>query len=245
MRFPGLVRILGAVGMLAVCAAAPASGQIDQGTWRATPIFGATLYDQATPFKTAPFVGGEAHYQLHPLLRFGIGMSFARPIVDGSYYPLAIMRVHQDTTMLVQVGQQVTQVNYAGLATVGTLLGPAFVYGQAGLGGYTFFLDRAVNYSIEKRGHPSRVSGMLVPLGIGFAVGQAAAVRLEVRDEIFFGLDRELFNPVEPRFRNECTPGQHVQEFCFEEANRIPPAARETNHNIKLILGFELVPGRR
>jgi hypothetical protein len=245
MRFPGFVRILGAVGVLAACAAAPASGQIDQGVWRATPIFGATLYDQATPFKTAPFVGGEAYYVAHPLIRVGLGMSFARPIVDGSYFPLAVMRVHPDTTLLMQVGQQVTQVNYAALATVGSHVGPAYVYGQAGLGGYTFFLDRAVNYSIEKRGSDTRASGMMVPLGLGFSVGRTAAVRLEVRDEILFGFNRDVFNPVEPRFRNECTPGVHVQEFCFEEANRIPPAAKETNHNIKLILGFELVPGRR
>jgi hypothetical protein len=246
MKYPGLARLLGGVCVLGTLMAQPVFGQMADERWRATPVFGITTYDNATPLKTAPFVGAEAQYLITPAIRFGVGMSVARPIVDGGYYPLIILRVSEDTTMLMQLGQQVTQLNYMGLISANMPIGASMnVYGQGGLGGYTFAMDRQVMSSIRKRGAAIRTSGLLVPLGLGVSFGRAAAIRLEARDDIFFGFDREMFNPVEPRFQNLCTAGVHNQQFCLEDANATPPAAKETNHNIKLILGFELVPGRR
>jgi hypothetical protein len=248
MRHPGIARLLGGVCVLAAWAAttAPLQAQVaDDQRWRATPQVGFTLYDEATPFRNAPFVGGEVAYAVTPALRVGFGLNVARPIVDGGYFPLFLFRPHQDTTMLIEVGQQVTQVNYAGLLSAGTGLGAFNVYGQAGVGGWTFFLDRQVMTTAERVGAVNRVSGLLVPLGVGVSFGSTALVRLEARNDMILNFDREVFNPVDPRFSNLCAPGVHVNTFCWEDANTTPPAAKETNHNLRFILGFELVPGRR
>lgn len=243
MNYRGLARVMGAVAALAVLATSPAVAQ-EEGRWRATPLFGVTSYDDASALKTAPFVGAEAQYVLSPSLRLGVGLNVARPIVDGSYFPLVFLRVHADTSMLVEVGQQISHFNYMGLVTATRSMGSLNVFGQAGLGGYTFFLNKQVMHSIERRGAPSRVSGLMVPLGVGISIGSASAIRLEARNDILMGFDRDKFNPVELRHQNVCTPGVHTQTFCIEEANGSPPAPKETTHNFKLILGFELVPGR-
>jgi hypothetical protein len=248
MNIARIARLLGGACALAVLAAAPVEGQVaDDARWRATPQVGFTLYDDATPFKNAPFVGGEIAYNLNPMLRFGFGLGVARPIVDGSYYPLFFFRPHVDTTMLFQVGQQVTQVNYAAHLSAGTALGMANVYGLAGVGGYTFFLDRQVMYTAERVGAANRFSGLLVPLGVGlgFNFGETAAIRLEARNDMMMNFDREVFNPVEPRFQNRCSPGFDPMDYCWADANATPPEAKDTNHNLRFILGFELVPGRR
>jgi len=243
MNYRGLARIMGALAALAVLAASPTVAQ-EEGRWRATPLFGVTKYDESSALKTAPFVGAEAQYVLSPSLRIGLGLNVARPIVDGSYFPLVFLRVHADTSWLAEVGQQVTQFNYMGTITAMRSMGSVNLFGQAGIGGYSFFLDNQVMHSMQRRGAPSRVSGLMVPLGVGFSIGRSSAIRLEARDDILFGYDREDFNPVEMRHRNLCTPGVNTQSFCIEDANRTPPAPKETIHNFKLILGFELVPGR-
>lgn len=245
MRLVGLAAVLG--GALLALAAPPQAlaQEFESARWRATPLIGVTSYDESSSLQTAAFVGGEAHYLLTPSLRVGVGLNVARPIVDGSYFPLLFLRVHQDTSMLVEVGQQVTQVNYMGLISAVRSMGSVNLFAQAGLGGYTFFMDRQVMSSMEKRGAAIRHSGMLVPLGVGISLGRGSAIRLEARDDIIMGFDRDAFNPVEPRFRNLCTAGVHAESFCVEEANRTPPAAKETIHNFKFILGFELIPGQR
>lgn len=233
------------LALAALAAAGPAGharAQNAAGTWRAIPVIGAYVYDRATPFETAPLLGGEVHYAVTPALSLGFGIAFARPKVDGSYFPLVLFKVSADTSILYRVGQQVTQVAYLGLATLALPLGRASVYAQGGLGGYTFFVDPQVMKDMLEITRESTLTGLLVPVaaGLSIPVGAGAGFRFEVRDEILTSFDRERLNPVEPRFRNSCD----LQTFCIEEANGSPPAPKETNHMLRLTIGFELIPGR-
>jgi hypothetical protein len=243
MRVPKLIGGFVAVAVLAAALPERAEAQFPLGEWRAMPVVGVNVYDKATPFQTAAFVGGESYYPINNLFTIGFGISFARPIVDGSYYPLAYFRVHQDTSYLTQAGQQVTQVTYAGMLSVGVpVLTTGQLYAQGGLGGYTFFVDRQSMVNINKRTGIVHVSGLMIPIGggISYALTQGAGIRLEVRDEIITSFDRERFNPVEVRYQNTC----QVTPYCMPDLNGTPPAGKSSNHSLKFILGFELVPGR-
>lgn len=222
--------------------AAGAQMQVERGEWRVLPEFGVYTYDSSTPFETAAFVGGQAHYALTSNVAVGLNVSFSRPEVDGSYYPLAIMQFAPDTTLLFEVAQQVTQVTYSVVLSAGKPFGKLYGYALAGVGGYTFFLDPQVMSDVQQLGAPSSISGLLLPLGIGasYAIGPTLGFRLEARDEILTGFDRDDLNPVEPRFQNTC----EVRNFCIPEANGSPPPEKSTSHNLRFMIGFEFLPGR-
>src|SRR5690606_42137783 len=176
MNYRGLARIMGVLAALAVLAASPTVAQ-EEGRWRATPLLGVTKYDESSALKTAPFVGAEAQYVLSPSLRIGLGLNVARPIVDGSYFPLVFLRVHADTSWLAEVGQQVTQFNYMGTITAMRSMGSVNLFGQAGIGGWSFFLHNQGLDSVPRGGGPGPGGGVLGPRGGGVALGRPAALR--------------------------------------------------------------------
>jgi hypothetical protein len=246
-HFSVLRRALGAACALALLLPAAGVAQEADGerAWRVIPSFGGFVYDDASALETSPFVGGELMFPVSQFISLGASVSFARPEVDGSQFPLALFQVSNDTTVLFEVGQQVTHVSYTALASVGTSFGRVRVYGQSGVGGYTLFLDPQANTSLAKIGAPDKINGLLIPVGAGlsFDVGSRAGIRIDVRDEIFTDYDRDILNPVEPRFFNDCV--DHFQEslVCFPELNPTATEAKSTVHNIRLTLGFEFTPG--
>lgn len=213
--------------------------------WRVVPAFGAFIYDEASALEDAPFFGGEVSFPVSEFISLGGSISFARPEVDGSQFPLVLFQVSSDSLVLFQVGQQVTQLSYAALASVGTSFGRVRVYGQSGIGGYTLFLDPQSNTSLTKVGADDNMSGLLIPVGGGivFDVGSRAGIRLDVRDEIYTSYDRDKLNPAEPRFFNDCTAHEQGLTVCFPELNPVPAEASETLHNLRITLGFEFTPG--
>lgn len=217
----------------------------DERLWRVIPSFGAFIYDEASALEDAPFFGGEVLFPVQEFVSLGAAITFARPQVDGSNFPLALFQVANDSLLLFEVGQQVTHISYAGIVSVGTDFGRVGLYGQSGVGGYTLFFDPQSNQSLRKVGGDDQMSGLLIPVGAGvtFEVGSRAGIRLDVRDEIFTDFDRDKLNPVEPRFFNDCT--DHFQELlvCFPELNPTPTEASSTIHNIRVTLGFEFTPG--
>lgn len=218
------------------------------GGWRAVPVFGAYTYDNATPFETSAFVGGELHHPIGRFLSVGGMVTFARPRVDGSYFPPALFQVSADTLILFDVGQQVSQVSYAALLSAGTWLGRAQIYAQAGVGGYTFFIDSQSGDQLRRAGGETSVTNLLVPVGAGvtYMLGDRAGIRLDVKDEIFTSFDRDAFNVVAADFRNVCgVEHQQNVSICFPERNPSPPEAKSTNHNFRFSVGFEFLPGGR
>ncbi len=214
-------------------------------SWRVVPSFGAFLYDEASALEDAPFFGGELSFPVSEFISLGTSITFARPQVDGSQFPLVLFQVSNDSLVLFEVGQQVTQLSYAALASVGTDFGRVRVYGQGGIGGYTLFLDPQSNTSLAKLGAEDNMSGLLIPVGGGivFDVGSRAGIRIDVRDEIYTSYDRDRLNPAEPRFFNDCTDHFQGLLVCFPELNPDATEASETLHNIRLTLGFEFTPG--
>lgn len=231
-----------ALVLVGLVAADAAYGQYESGQWRAMPTLGVYTYDDATPLETTGFVGGEAHFSLNPSVSLGIAVSFARPEVDGSYFPLVLFKVAADTSLLFQAGQQATQVTYGALLSLGAPLGRLYVYGQGGLGGYTYFMDDQVVRDLVQSGGKRSTTGVMIPVGAGvsYSVSSLVGIRIEVRDEILTDFDREDFNPVEPQFQNTC----EVENFCILEANGTPPEPSSTVHNFRFNIGFEFTPGR-
>jgi len=213
--------------------------------WRVVPSFGAFIYDEASALEDAPFFGGELSFPVSEFISLGTSITFARPEVDGQQFPYALFQVANDSLVLFEVGQQVTQLSYAALASVGSDFGRVRVYGQGGIGGWTVFMDPQSQTSLAKIGGEDNMSGILIPVGAGvvFDVGSRAGIRLDVRDEIYTDFDRERLNPVEPRFFNDCTDHDQQLTVCFPELNPTPTEASSTLHNIRLTLGFEFTPG--
>lgn len=213
--------------------------------WRVIPSFGAFIYDEASALEDAPFFGGELMFPVSEFISLGTSITFARPEVDGQQFPYALFQIANDSLILFEVGQQVTQLSYAGLASVGSDFGRVRVYGQAGIGGWTVFMDPQAQTSLAKIGADDNMSGILIPVGAGivFDVGSRSGIRLDVRDEIYTDFDRDRLNPVEPRFFNDCTDHDQQLVVCFPELNPTPTEASSTLHNIRLTLGFEFTPG--
>jgi hypothetical protein len=237
--------VAGAVLLLAPTSVAAQDAPSNDYQWRVVPSFGAFVYDEASALEDAPFFGGELLFPVSEFISLGTSITFARPEVDGGQFPLALFQVANDSLILFEVGQQVTQLSYAALASVGTDFGRVRVYGQSGIGGYTIFMDPQSNISLAKIGADDNMSGLLIPVGAGvvFDVGSRAGIRLDVRDEIYTSFDRSKLNPVEPRFFNDCT--DHFQDLtvCFPELNPQATEASETLHNLRFTLGFEFTPG--
>lgn len=214
--------------------------------WRVMPVVGATLYDDASALKNAPFFGGEAMYPVTSAFSVGWMLSFARPEVDGSKFPYALFQISADSLILYQVGQQTTQVSTGAMASLGTDVGRARVYVQGGVGLYSFFLDPQAISSLKKVGGEDWFTGLMIPAGAGLSlrVGDRSAIRLDFRDEIFTSFDRSRLHPVEPRFYNDCSNHHQDLVVCFPELN---PASSSTSsdviHNLRFSLGFELIPG--
>jgi hypothetical protein len=229
-----------------------AFGQFESGQWRATPIVGVIAYDNATPYKTAPMIGGTVMFSVNQVVSVGIGTGLARPQVDGSYFPRALFQLgSSDSTFLFNAGYQASQWNYYGQATVGLPLGSFYLQALGGIGGITTWIDREAFYNVAQKTSGSTGPGsgrssftnLFVPVGVGisWALSSTIGLRFDAVDEIYSSFDRDLLNPIaEARFENTC----EAINFCIPDANGTPPEAKSTVHNFRFSLGFEFAPGR-
>jgi hypothetical protein len=239
-------RIVGAalcLAFVALLGPGQAYGQFESGQWRATPVLGINTYDDATPFQTAAMIGGTVQYSVAPAITLGLGMGFARPEVDGSYFPRALFVLSADTTFLFNVGYQASQWTYYGMLTVGAPLGNWYVYGSGGVGGVTFWYDRQSFRNVVQKTDRTAVTNLMFPLGVGisYSVSELIGVRIDVTDEIYTSFDRDELNPIaEARFENTC----QIENFCIQDANGTVPEPKSTVHNFRFSIGFEFTPGR-
>ncbi len=169
--------------------------------------------------------------------RFSVGLSFdvTRPVTNGAYFPPVEMEIggEQQLTLL---SQRLTIVQYAVEGEWGPSLGRIAPYVVGSIGGYTVYMEPAKVDFAGVTGF-QRFGDVMYSLGAGldFALGSAAGLRLEFRDMIYTGWDRDRLYPVLPRF----------QASLFPDLIPPPPDASGTLHNLRLALAFSFVPGGR
>src|SRR5690606_38405002 len=123
--------------------------------------------------------------------------------------------------------QDVRVTTFGVVAKLGLQAGRFSPYLAGGVGGYALFLDPQSNNGPASFGD----FGLEVGAGAHFRISDRAGVRLNVRDLIFTGFDRDRLNPVAPAFWGDFDPSSVPEE-------------KATLHNIRVDLGFSYVPAR-
>lgn len=226
------------VGLATLVATTPAlaQGQTEQGDWTLTLQGGPVLYADASAIERGTGVAMEALYYVTPRLAIGPVGDFIHSKTDGRFF-VGVLNFGPDSTHIYEVGQTIGVLQYGGLAMLDLMpendIAPYFA---AGVGGYTIYLQPTSN-DMAKRSR-----GMMLQAGAGlrFALGEATAIQLDVRDLIYMDFDREELNPVRPAHRNRQPDGT----IRFPGAEHDLPDATSTVHNIRVSLGFRYIPGR-
>jgi hypothetical protein len=228
---------------LAVAADGVAAQQSVAGRFTVTPVIGAIRFDESsalankkandagefTETAITPTVGLSAEYLVTP--RFGLGFYFeaARPETRGDYFP-SLQLVFGNEAELYSISQRVTMLVYGVQGSANFGVGRIQPYVSGGAGAVTINNDPQQSDGNSSFTHAQfQVGG-----GIGYTVSQSTSIRLDVRDFVFTGWDRDQLNVVNPRFQNTLLPA----------ANGNPPAEKSTVHNVRLALGFSFTPRR-
>ena len=224
-----IVRTLGLTAALAACVAVSSYGQVQPGRLQVTPYAGVLLMDNASALNNMPILGIEGLVYANQNVGIGFYGSYSQGESDGSFFPAMRWDVGPDTTLLIHVGQDVSALTYGAIAKLGLDAGRLSPYVAGGVGGYTVFLDPQSN------DRPRRMGDFMYQFGGGFhySIGESVGVRLDVRDLIFTGFDRDDLYPVAELFQTDV----------FLEA--MPPEAKSTIHNISLTIGFTAYMGGR
>jgi hypothetical protein len=167
--------------------------------------------------------------------RFSVGLSFdvVRPVTNGAYFPPVEMEIGGQQELTV-INQRLTIVQYAVEGEWGPPLGRIFPYVVGSIGGYTVYMDPAKVDFAGVTGF-QKFGDLMYTLGVGidFAIGSTAGLRVEFRDMIYTGWDRDRFYPVLPRY----------QSSLFPDLMPAPPEESGTLHNLRFALAFSFVPG--
>ena len=199
---------------------------------------GQQVFNKGTALENTPFVGLDATYQLpwNPLASlikgssFGVGMLFevSRPVTRGDQFD-AVAFDFGDTTFLYAVSQRVTLLQGGLEAVVGVPVGRMRVYGFAGTGVYSIFLDpRAVKRN-EKFTNPMATFGG----GLNYPINASIGVRAQVRSVTFTNFDRSRLDAGLTYIRD-----QRIRDAL--------PAADPTSRNptnMQFSFVFQYIPG--
>lgn len=232
-----------------------------QGRWNVTPRVGLVLWDDASAIQDPVFhsddcdypefnhecsafsnnlqAGLSALYGLTERISIGLAFDFGRPVTNGAYFPAATME-RAGTQELTLVNQRLTVLQYS----IEGAWAPSFArlspFVNAGIGGYTVYLDAPKADFAGVSGFDSFTDlRFSIGVGLDFALGEASGIRLEVRDQIFTGWDRNKLNPVQ----GEPTLIRNFQTTLFPDLLPKPPDESETLNNFMVSLGFNFVPG--
>ena len=230
---------LAAALALGAFVAEPAGAQVAPGRFGVGTHVGWTMFRSATGLEDAPFLGIDATYEspinligFLPGSDFGLGLTFAasRPLTRGDQFPLVAFDFG-DTTFLYQVSQRITLLQYGMQAVGGVSFDRLRFYAFGGGGAYTIMPDSRAVLDNE-----AWTKGMLhAGGGINWAVGQSIGLRLEVKDVMFLGWDRERLDPtvdysVDNRIADVLPP---------------PDPTWSRIQNLQASLVFSYIPNRR
>jgi opacity protein-like surface antigen len=213
------------------------------GRFTVTPVVGAIRFAESSALANkkadsngdynetlfTPTVGLTAEYAMTP--QFGLGFYFeaARPQTRGDYFP-SLQLTFGSEQNLYSISQRVTMLVYGVQGSAKFDVDRVQPYVSGGVGLVTINGDPQQN-----DGNASFTTGQFqVGGGIGFSVTESAAFRVDVRDFVFTGWDREDLNVVSSRFQNTLFPA----------ANGNPPDEQSTVHNIRVGIGFSFTPRR-
>jgi len=223
--------LFGAV-LLAVFAASPLAAQGEQqGQVEVSTFLSWQRFDEAAALENGPAAGLEVMYFARPAVAVGGYLSVGRPKTRGEYFPLVGLKF-EDSTFFYLPDQTVTQIGFgiAGLLRFASLE-PFAPYVTAGAGRTRFFMDPEQNRGIRSES----VATWMLGGGVQYSSGGGVGLRLDVRDEIFTGFDREIFSVVDPLYIDRTMP----------HPNPSIPEAKSTVHNIRVSLAFSFVPRRQ
>jgi len=227
------------VGLATLAASTPAlaQSQAETGDWTLTLRGGPVLYAEASAIERGTGVAVDALYHITPRLSIGPVADFIHSKTDGRYF-IGVLNFGPDSTHIYEVGQTINVLQY-GVAAMLDLMPETNIapYLAAGAGGYTIYLQPTSNDM------PKRTHGAMLQAGGGvrFALSDATAIQLDVRDLIYLDFDREELNPVRPAHRNRQPDG--TIRFPGAEYPDLPEAT-STVHNFRVSIGFRYIPGR-
>lgn len=199
---------------------------------------GQQVFHKGTALENTPFVGLDATYELpwNPLASlikgssFGVGMllDVSRPVTRGDQFD-AVAFDFGDTTFLYAVAQRVTLLQGGLEAVVGVPVGKVRLYGFAGTGIYSIFLDpRAVKRN-EKFTNPMATFGG----GLNYPISQSIGVRAQMRAVTFTKFDRERLD----------ASTTYVHDQRIKDALPTADATSKTPTNMQFSLVFQYIPG--
>lgn len=199
---------------------------------------GQQVFNKGTALENTPFVGLDATYELpwNPLASlikgssFGVGMllDVSRPVTRGDQFD-AVAFDFGDTTFLYAVAQRVTLLQGGLEAVVGVPVGKVRLYGFAGTGIYSIFLDpRAVKRN-EKFTNPMATFGG----GLNYPISQSIGVRAQMRAVTFTKFDRERLD----------ASTTYVHDQRIKDALPTADATSKTPTNMQFSLVFQYIPG--
>ena len=230
-------RLIALVGTVLLGAQA-LGAQVQTKTFDLGAHVGQQVFAKGTALENTPFVGLDATYQLpwNPLaglikgatIGLGVAVDVSRPATRGDQFSLVAFDFG-DTTLLYSVAQRTTLLQSGLQAVVGIPMGKARVYGFAGPGIYSFFLDpRAM-------GKNQKFSNSMVTYGGGFnyAVSSSIGFRAEAKLVTFTNFDRNKLDATQP----------YIRDQRIKDATAAPDATTKTPTNMQFSLVFQYIPG--
>lgn len=199
---------------------------------------GQQVFDKGTALTNTPFVGLDATYELpwNPLnalikgstLGVGMNVDVSRPVTRGDQFPVVAFDFG-DTTFLYSVAQRVTLIQGGLEGVLGIPIGKMRVYGFAGTGIYSIFLDPRAMKKNEKFTNPMATFGG----GLNYAISASIGLRAQVRAVTFTKFDRNRLDATTP----------YIRDQRIRDALPAPDATTKTPTNMQFSLVFQYIPG--
>ena len=229
-----------------------------EGRWNVTPHIGLVLWDNASAIQDPVLSSGDcdlpelnqecakltnnlmagisALYWVQEKIAVGLTFDVARPISNGAYFTPAVMEVAGEQSLSF-VNQRLTVLQYAVAAEFAPSIARLSPFVNGSIGGYTVYPEAGKTDFAAVSGFETFTDIMFsVGVGLDYALGESGGIRLELRDMIYTGWEREKLNPVRPEF----------QTALFPDIAPVPPDESSSLNNFRLSLGFNFVPrGRR
>jgi hypothetical protein len=179
-----------------------------------------------------------ANYFLTDMFQIGLAVDFSRPVSNGAYFPAVNMEVSgQQSLSFVNQRMSVADVIIQGEWMANSRFAP-FV--NAGVGWYFVWPEASKNDQAAVTGFES-FNDLMFNIGVGldWRIGTSTGFRLMVGDQIFTGWERNGLYPILTDF----TVFPNYATELYPDLADQPPAASETLHNFRLLLGFTFMPG--
>jgi hypothetical protein len=229
-----------ASALLLLAAVSTAQAQVVPKKFQVGLQGGAQKYDESSALENSLQGGLKATYFFTKNLGVGASLMASRPWTKGSYFPYVRYSYlsgdeTNDTTLLYNVDQRVTDLQYSAHVTLRHELGHFAPFVTAGIGRYKFFLDPEQNRSLAS------LTGGLYSLGGGIEliVNENSAVHAALYDVVMSDFDRDAFCMV-------CSGAfSLMREDRFPNPSPAPPEKKSTVHNPRFSLSFSFVPGEK